>query len=527
MFQYPSIFNDVFGPVMRGASSSHVAGAVRIGLLSKQLLQGDLTKAVAEFDQKGSLATTYDGHGSDIGLAGGLLGFDPADQGVPKSLEIAKDKGIEIKFEITDYEADHPNTYKLTLYTENEFIKITAVSIGGGMVELIEFNGFEISIKGDFYESLILIKDVKENEFKEILAEIKAKISDYEFIDCTNKGNNYLINVKRAEELSDETINQISQINGVSNVQSLSPVLPVMSRKNIKVPFKTIDQMIETASEKNLDMWELATLYESARGNMPESEVYEKMQEIVELMETSIKKGLAGTEYNDRILGPQAWMVKKEAENNNLIPTTILNNVISKTMAVMEAKSSMELIVAAPTGGACGVIPGAVIGVSDSLNLNKEKIIKAMFSAAIIGIFISEQATFAGEEGGCQAECGSGSGMAAAGLVQLLGGDVQTALNAASIALQNIMGLICDPIANRVEAPCLGRNVMAASNAIISANMALAGVDSVIPLSEVIDTMYSVSKMMPCELRCTGLGGLSVTKTAKRIEEKLKEDKSI
>ena len=526
MFKNPSIFNDVFGPIMRGASSSHVAGAARIGLLSRQLLSGDLIKAVAEFDRRGSLATTYDGHGSDIGLAGGLLGFKPADKGVPNSLEIAEDKGIDIKFEITDYEADHPNTYKLTLYSENENIKITAISTGGGMVELTEFNGFEISIKGDFYESLILIKDINADEFKEILAEIKAKIADYEFIDYISKGNDYLINIKRVEELPAEIINQIRQIKGVSNIERLSPVLPVLSRKDIKAPFKTIDRMIEVAGEKNLEMWELATLYESVRGNIPESEVYEKMQEIVGLMESSIKKGLAGTEYNDRILGPQAWMVKKEAENNNLIPTTILNKVISFTMAVMEAKSSMELIVAAPTGGACGVIPGAIIGVSDSLNLNKDKVTKAMLSAAMIGIFISEQATFAGEEGGCQAECGSGSGMAAAGLVQLMDGDVQTALNAASIALQNTMGLICDPIANRVEAPCLGRNVMAATNAISSANMALAGVDGVIPLSEVIDTMYRVSKMMACELRCTGLGGLSVTKTAKRIEEKLKEDKN-
>ncbi|MFN2364750.1 MAG: L-serine ammonia-lyase, iron-sulfur-dependent, subunit beta, partial [Halarsenatibacteraceae bacterium] len=398
--------------------------------------------------------------------------------------------------------------------------------IGGGMVELTEFNGFDISIKGDFFESLILIKDVKENKFKEILAEIKAKIDDYEFIDYTSNENDYLINIKRTDELSNETINQISQINSISNIERLSPVLPVMSRKNIKVPFKTIDRMVETASEKNLAMWELATLYESTRGNMPENEVYEKMREIVELMESSIKKGQAGTEYDDRILGPQAWMVKKEAENNKLIPTTILNNVISYAMAVMESKSSMELIVAAPTGGACGVIPGAIIGVADSLNLNKDEIVKAMLSAAIVGIFISEQATFAGEEGGCQAECGSGSGMAAAGLVQLMDGDVQTALTAASLALQNTMGLICDPIANRVEAPCLGRNVMAATNAISSANMALAGVDGVIPLSEVIDTMYRVSKMMSCELRCTGLGGLSVTKTAKKIEKKLKEDKS-
>lgn len=526
MFQNSSIFNDVFGPIMRGPSSSHVAGAARIGLLSKQLLQGDLIKAVAKFDRRGSLATTYDGHGSDIGLVGGLLGFNPSDKKIPVSLNIAKDKDIEVKFEITDYEADHPNTYKLNLYSENNYIEVTAISIGAGMVELTEFNGFDISVKGNFYETLILIDDINEKKFKEILKEIKAKVDDYEFIDYTSKANNYLVNVKKTEEIPDKVINQINRIKNVSNIRRSDPVLPVISRKDIKVPFKTISQMTEIASKNNLEMWNLATLYESIRGDMSESEVYDEMKKIVDLMELSIKKGLEGTEYNDRILGPQAWMVKKEDENNNLIPTTILNNVIAFTMAVMESKSSMELIVAAPTAGACGVIPGTLIGVSDSLNLSKDKIIKAMLSAAIIGIFISEQATFAGEEGGCQVECGSGSGMAAAGLVQLMNGDVKTALSAASLALQNTMGLICDPIANRVEAPCLGRNVMAATNAIISANMALAGVNEVIPLTEVIDTMYSVSKMMPCELRCTGLGGLAATKTARKIEENLKRNKS-
>jgi L-serine dehydratase len=144
-----------------------------------------------------------------------------------------------------------------------------------------------------------------------------------------------------------------------------------------------------------------------------------------------------------------------------------------------------------------------------------------MLSAGLIGVFIAAQATFAAEVAGCQAECGAGSAMAAAGLVTLAHGTAKQAASAASIALQNILGLICDPVANRVEVPCLGRNVMAASNALASANMALAGFDPVVPLDEVIEIMLQIGQSLPSALRCTALGGLSITKTSQKIAERL------
>ena len=144
-----------------------------------------------------------------------------------------------------------------------------------------------------------------------------------------------------------------------------------------------------------------------------------------------------------------------------------------------------------------------------------------MLAGGLIGVFIAAHATFAAEVGGCQAECGAGSGMAAAALVTLAGGTTSQAVNAASMALQNILGMICDTVANRVEVPCLGKNVMAASNALACANMALADYDPVIPLDEVIQTMDKVGKMLPPGLRCTALGCLSITKTSKEIKKRL------
>jgi len=177
--------------------------------------------------------------------------------------------------------------------------------------------------------------------------------------------------------------------------------------------------------------------------------------------------------------------------------------------------------VAAPTAGSCGALPGAIIGTSTSLGLSQDEMVKAMLAAGLIGVFIAAHATFAAEVGGCMAECGSGSGMAAAGIVELKHGTLDQSLAAASMALQSSLGMICDMIADRVEAPCLNRNVMAATNAIACANMALSGYDHLIPLDEVIETMKKVGDAIPNTLRCTGLGGLAITRTAKRIEAQL------
>ena len=209
-------------------------------------------------------------------------------------------------------------------------------------------------------------------------------------------------------------------------------------------------------------------------------------------------------------------------EERRLLAGDVLNTVILYVTAMMEVKSAMGVIVAAPTAGACGALPGAVLGVATALDLPEEEVVRAMLAAGMIGVFIAAHATFAAEVGGCQAETGSGAGMAAAAIVSLANGTLEQALSAASVALQNSFGLICDPIANRVEAPCLGKNVMAATNALSCANMALADYDHLIPLDEVIGAMYEVGKSIPVELRCTGLGGLSTTKTAKRIEANLR-----
>jgi L-serine dehydratase len=295
----------------------------------------------------------------------------------------------------------------------------------------------------------------------------------------------------------------------------------------MSVPFITSDEMLRYNAGKDMCLWELACLYESARGNISQEQVQERMREIILILQRSILAGIEGTTYQDRILGCQSGSFQVQLNHHRLLDGGILNQIILYVTALMEIKSSMGVIVAAPTAGSCSGLPGACIGAASAMGLSVDDMAKAMLAAGMVGIFIAAQATFAAEVGGCQAECGSASGMAAAALVTLAKGSVQQALDAASMALQNILGMVCDPVANRVEVPCLGKNVLAASNALACANMALANYDAVIPLDEVIETMDRVGKSLPAELRCTALGGLSITPTSKNIERRLAKNGAV
>lgn len=196
----------------------------------------------------------------------------------------------------------------------------------------------------------------------------------------------------------------------------------------------------------------------------------------------------------------------------------ICGDVVSKAIAyavgVLEVNASMGLIVAAPTAGSSGVIPGVLCTLQEEFQFTDEDICKALFNAAAIGYLITRNATTAGAEGGCQAEVGSASAMAASAAVELMGGTPRQCLDAASFALVNILGLVCDPIGGLVENPCQNRNAMGASNALISAELALAGITSITPIDETIAVMYAVGKSLPSELRETSMGGMAVAKSA-------------
>lgn len=499
---------------MRGPSSSHCAAALRIGRICYDLMEGRISEIVIDFDPNGSLATTHKEQGSDMGLFGGFLGWEAYDERLVDSEMHLAAAGIKFEINIIDIQADHPNTYKIRLRNPWVSHEVIAISTGGGMIEVIEIDGEKVSMAGDRFVTLIYASDLQK-----VQSFVKQSLDLDEF-EIENERGKFLILTSLAF-LDKGILDELKAIEGVTQIKQVNPVLPILASKNPTVPFITCDEMLAYNVDKNLSLWELAVRYESIRGNITSAEVLSKMNDIRIILKSAVETGLRGTKFEDRILGPQSVKFKSMMDDEKLIDGKVLNRIIMYVSAIMEVKSSMGVIVAAPTAGSCGAMPGAVLGVADALKLSDEDTTKALLVAGLIGVFIAAHSTFAAEVGGCQAECGSGSTMAAAAIVSLAGGSLTQSISAASMALQSSLGMICDPIGNRVEAPCLNKNVMAASNALSVSNMALAEYDHLIPLDEVIETMYEVGKSIPNTLRCTNLGGLSITKTAKEIEARL------
>jgi L-serine dehydratase len=523
----PSIFNDVLGPVMRGPSSSHSAAANRIGRLCRDLVGGDLRKAVIEYDPNGSLVTTHKSQGTDMGLYGGFLGWEPDDPRLPDYESHINAVGLEIEVHYESYGASHPNNYKLTIEGANgDRHKMQAISTGGGMIEVREIDGAPVSMGGDLYETLVYLKEGADADAT--LEECSNLLGSEDGECLQGKGVTRFLRFSSTQAPDFDSLENLGSVKSVSCIRILAPVLPTLSRKDLSVPFQTVEAMLAFNEGKDLPLWDLALEYESARGGASKEAVFEQARAILHIMEDAVKTGLAGTQYADRILPCQSVNLLKREAQGRLIPGDVNNKIIAYISAILEVKSSMGVIVAAPTAGSCGAMPGSVLAVADSLGVDEEGKVRAMLEAGLIGVFIATHATFAAEVGGCMAECGSGAGMAAAAMVGLAKGSLKQQLCAASIALQNSFGMTCDPIANRVEAPCLGKNVLAGSNALSCSNMALSDYEHLVPLDEVINAMNEVAGFIPHELCCTAKGGLSVTPTSKAIEERLaRQEKAI
>jgi len=389
------------------------------------------------------------------------------------------------------------------------------------MMEVLNVDGFTVSMFGDCFETLLWVRSHGSE-----LAQELATLVPADAILVHEAAGEQLVEVKAGEFVSEQTIAELSGAFAIRAVNRLSPVLPVLSRQDTRVPFATCAEMLRHDQGRNTPLWKLAAEYEMARGNLSEAAVIAEMTEIVRILRRSIAQGIAGTHYDDRVLGHQSGQFNDLMKAGRLLDGGALNRIILYVTALMEVKSSMGVIVAAPTAGACAALPGAVIAMAETMEFGEEEMAKAMLASGLIGVFIATRWTFAAEVGGCQAEGGSAASMAAAALVGMANGTLAQSVAAASMAFQSMLGLICDPIANRVEAPCLGKNVMAASNALACANMALAGYDQVVPLDEVIETAQRVAGQMPRELRCTALGGLSITPTSMAIEQRLAAKKA-
>lgn len=281
-------------------------------------------------------------------------------------------------------------------------------------------------------------------------------------------------------------------------------------------------ELLELCRKYNKKISQVMMEREITISDMSKEEIINKMKVSLEIMKNSAEKGLMeDIKSIGGLIGGDARKIKERSDKDKPVCGLVMSKAISRAMAVLEINAAMGKIVAAPTAGSSGILPGTIITIAEEFNLHDIELVEALMTASAIGMIISRNATVAGAEGGCQAETGSAAAMAAAAIVELMGGTPEMALDAAAICIKNVLGLVCDPIAGLVEAPCETRNAIGAANALISAEMALAGVKSIIPFDEVVDTMYRVGRCLPMELRETALGGLAATPTGKKLQQQI------
>ena len=288
------------------------------------------------------------------------------------------------------------------------------------------------------------------------------------------------------------------------------------------MPYYTkIDQLVKAAKENNLTIGELTLKEEAQNSGKTEEECYARMEKQLVVMEQGILEGLnTSAKSPSGLTGGDAVRLHNYSQKKTIGGSTIVN-AIAAAIAVSEVNANMGRIVAAPTAGSCGIMPGAIISIMNEYSIDRRKTVLALFTASAIGLVISTNATVAGAEGGCQAECGAASAMCAAALTEMFDGTPDQVAEAAALALKNLLGLACDPVAGLVEVPCVKRNGFCAAHSIAAADMALAGVESVIPPDEVIDAMYRIGKEMPVSVKETAMGGLATSPTGKAYAKKI------
>lgn len=287
--------------------------------------------------------------------------------------------------------------------------------------------------------------------------------------------------------------------------------------------YNHIKEIVADAEKLHLPISELIIRQEIQLSGLPREEIWNKMKYNLTTMQKAVEKGRKGNGVFSKtgLTGGEAVKIKKYREQHNTLSGDTMMYAVQNAIATNEVNAAMGVICATPTAGSSGTLPGVLFLLKKRLNLTEEQMIRFLFTAGGFGLVIANNAEIAGATGGCQAEVGSASAMGAAAAVEAAGGTAEQSAQALSIAMSNLLGLVCDPIAGLVEVPCVKRNAIGAGNALIAADMALAGCTSVIPADECIDAMKKVGHQMPASLRETGIGGLAGTPTGQAIKAKI------
>jgi len=456
----PSLF-DILGPVMTGPSSSHTAGAVRIGRMGRSILGEEAREATITFH--GALSQTYKGHFTDSGVVAGLLGMDVDDPRIPEALDLARDGGMEVRVRALPESPANPNTIDMELTGESDSVRVSAVTVGGGEILVTRIGDFPASLRGK--SGVTLQEGVKSPRFL-------PPLYDYSLV-------------------------------------------------NTEPLFDTFRGLADFAASRGNSIPDAVLAWESHRSGLNVDQIRQRLAKRWQVMVQSVDKGLSAKNslVGGFMPGDDGLKLWKAISEGRTLSGGVLAKAVARSLAAMEVNGSLGCVVAAPTAGSCGVMPGVFMSVAEAMGLPESRVVEGLLAGAMTGVLIAAEAPISGALGGCQSEIGVASAMAAAGLVQMGGGSPEAVCHAAALALKNLLGLICDPVGGPVEVPCIKRNAVGVANALAVADMALAGIRSVIPPDEVVLALRNVQALLPTELRGSMRGGLGVTQTAARLKE--------
>jgi len=288
---------------------------------------------------------------------------------------------------------------------------------------------------------------------------------------------------------------------------------------------ESVEQLIKEAQRLGETLGRTALILEARDREMAVEQLQQTMLKRLKVMKNAVAEGLKGKLSVGGLVGGQAVKYQEKLLAGKTLASGVFGKAITYALAVSEANAAMGLIVAAPTAGSAGVLPGVLLSLMEEYGLPEEKIVDGLFAAGAVGLVIAYKASLSGAQGGCQAECGSAAAMAAVAAAECLGGAPEEAAHAGAIALKGMLGLVCDPVAGLVEVPCVKRNVSAAVQALAAVDLALAGITSAIPLDEVIVAMGEIGRVLPLSLKETAQGGLAATPTGKALAQKIFERK--
>lgn len=551
-----SIFNDVLGPVMRGPSSSHTAAPYQIGRMARALLLGPgaagsdgPAEATFVFDPGGSFAQVYREQGSDLGFAAGLLGWSLTDERFGQVLDVAAREGVEIRFSVASLAhllpsrapegAEgklHPNTVEMSLRSRRgRTLHAVARSIGGGALVLDRVGGWPVSLTGDAHELMVELAPAAEGPVLDLLAPLLVPEGPPPA--RQERAGKVFLHARCAAPPGAGSVAALEALPGVSAVWAAEAIFYPVRGDPL---FESAAKMVAYAEAEGCSLGEAALAYEAALLGLPRAEVLAEAWRRFEVMRAAVHRGLAApgrrrdATAGDSPLAPMQLLRPTaggifQAEREGLLAVGGLHaRAAARAMAVMHVNGGMGVVCAAPTAGSAGTIPGVLVSLAEdpALSLLRARregvegeaaIAHALLAASAVGLVVARRATFAAEVAGCQVEIGAAGAMAAAAVVEAAGGSARQAVDAAAIAFQNTMGLVCDMVQGIVEIPCHTRNAAAAANAFLCADLILGGYHNPIPLDETVDAVMAVGQMLPRELKVTALGGLALAPSARAL----------